>query len=101
MLLRTDVLVCCLPHYTHTEHFIDSDLLSRPKLGAYIINISRGAVINEDDLLKSLNSGHIAGAALDVFSKEPLPITSRFWKHPNVYVTPHMSGATNPDTAVR
>ena len=58
-------------------------------------------MIHETDLLTLLDSGHIGGAALDVFHTEPLPKTSPFWAHPNVHVTPHMSGATNPDTAMQ
>ena len=101
MLPQSDVLVCCLPHTKRTQEFINSDLLSRLKQGAFIINISRGAVVNENNLLNALDSGQIAGAALDVFSLEPLPEKSPFWRHPKVYVTPHMSGATNPDSAVQ
>ena len=76
-------------------------ILSKLKKGANLINISRGAVINEADLLTLLDSGHIGGAALDVFHTEPLPENARFWSHPKVHVTPHMSGATNPDTAMQ
>lgn len=101
ILPETDVLVCCLPFTKATYEFLDLAVLSRLKKGAGVINISRGAVINESDLLTLLDSGHVGGAALDVFHTEPLPINSRFWSHPNVHVTPHMSGATNPDTAVQ
>ncbi len=101
MLPEADVLICCLPFTKATYEFLDHAILSQLKRGAALINISRGAVINEDDLLKLLDSGHIGGAALDVFHTEPLPQSSRFWTHPNVHVTPHMSGATNPDTAVQ
>ena len=58
-------------------------------------------MVKEADLLTLLNSGHISGAALDVFHTEPLPKNSTFWTHPKVHVTPHMSGATNPDTAMQ
>ena len=98
---NTDVLICCLPHTKKTFEFLDLSILSNLKKGAALINISRGAVINEADLLALLNSGHIGSAALDVFHMEPLPKTSPFWTHPNVHVTPHMSGATNPDTAMK
>ena len=97
----TDVLICCLPHTSKTFEFLNRPLLSSLKKGASLINISRGAIINESDLLTLLNNGHIGGAALDVFHMEPLPKTSPFWTHPNVHVTPHMSGATNPDTAMK
>ena len=98
---NTDVLICCLPHTKKTFEFLNLSILSNLKKGAALINISRGAVINEADLLALLDSGHIGSAALDVFHMEPLPKTSPFWTHPNVHVTPHMSGATNPDTAMQ
>ena len=101
LLAKTDVLVCCLPFTKATYEFLDHGLLSNLKHGSALINISRGAVINESDLLMLLESGHIGGAALDVFHTEPLPKSSPFWSHSKVHVTPHMSGATNPDTAMQ
>ena len=98
---ETDVLVCCLPLNQATREFLDLAVLSKLKKGGAFINVSRGPVVHEPDLLTLLNSGHICGAALDVFVTEPLPQNSPFWAHPNVFVTPHMSGATNPDTAVQ
>lgn len=91
LLETTDVLVCCLPFTKATYEFLDLTVLSGLKKGAALINISRGAVINESDLLTLLDSRHIRGAALDVFHTEPLPKTSPFWTHPNVHVTPHMA----------
>lgn len=96
-----DVLLCCLPLNKSTREFLGKDILGRLRPGAYLINISRGAVIDDPALLDLLNSGHIGGAALDVFAAEPLPKTSGFWNHPAVNITPHMSGATNPDTAAK
>ena len=61
---------------------------------AYLINISRGAVVNQQALTKALQSGGLAGAALDCFETEPLPDESPLWRLPNTYITPHMSGAT-------
>ena len=59
------------------------------KPGAYVVNIGRGSLIVEPDLLQALDSGHLAGAALDVFATEPLPGDHRFWSHPKVMLTPH------------
>jgi len=101
ILPETDVLVCCLPFTKATYKSLDLAVLSKMKKGGAFINISRGAVVNEADLLTLLDSGHIGGAALDVFHAEPLPKNSPFWSHSDVHVTPHMSGATNPDTAVQ
>ena len=67
--------------------------------GAYLINIARGGHVVDDDLLAALDSGHLSGAALDVFNVEPLPEDHRYWTHPKVYVTPHVAGSTNPRTA--
>ncbi len=101
ILPQTDVLVCALPLTKATYEYLDISMLKRLKKGAAFINISRGAVVNEVDLLTLLDSGHIHGAALDVFHTEPLPKNSPFWTHPNVHVTPHMSGPTNPHTAMQ
>jgi phosphoglycerate dehydrogenase-like enzyme len=57
-----------------------------------LINLARGGVVNEDDLLVALDSGQIAGAALDVFAQEPLPPTHPLWSQHNVTITPHMGG---------
>ncbi len=61
---------------------------------AWLINVSRGAVVNEPALLDALRGGRIAGAILDVFTEEPLPADSPWWDAPNVIVTPHASGVT-------
>ena len=64
------------------------------KPSAVIVNIARGAVIVEADLVRALSEGWIAGAALDVFEQEPLPAESPLWDMENVVVTPHISGGT-------
>jgi len=70
------------------------DELRLMKPTAYIINISRGAVIDNKALIKALKEGWIAGAALDVFEEEPLPKDSGFWRLENVIITPHISGSS-------
>ena len=62
--------------------------------GVYIINVGRGPIVQEDALIKALDSGKVAGATLDVFDVEPLPEEHPFWRMDNVIVTPHMSGPT-------
>ncbi len=62
--------------------------------GSYVVNIGRGGHLVEDDLLAALDSGHIAGAMLDVFNEEPLPANHPFWSNPRVVVTPHIAGVT-------
>lgn len=97
----TDVLVNCLPLKPQTHEFIDHKLLSMLPHGASFINVSRGGVVNEADLLDALNNGQITSAALDTVAAEPLSSEHPFWVHDNVFVTPHMSGATYTRTAAK
>lgn len=90
----TDVLVNCLPLNDETRGLLNTERLSQLPQGANVINVSRGAVIDDDALVGLLQSGHIGAAALDTFAVEPLPCDSPYWRLPNVFVTPHMSGAT-------
>ncbi len=76
-----------------TRHFLNAERLSMAKPGIRIANCARGDLIQEADLLKALESGHVAGAALDVFEKEP-PVEPRLIAHPNVVATPHIAGST-------
>ncbi|MDO5714087.1 MAG: NAD(P)-dependent oxidoreductase [Tissierellia bacterium] len=86
-----DYIVFCLPGTPETDHFFNKDFLEKIKDGVKIINISRGSVIDEKVLLEGLKSGKVAGAALDVFEKEPLPKDSELWTLDNVYLSPHLS----------
>jgi glyoxylate/hydroxypyruvate reductase A len=74
--------------------------LSELPRGAYLVNVSRGAVVDDDALLASIDSGQLAGAMLDVFRDEPLAASHAFWHHPRVTVTPHISAVTQIDDAV-
>lgn len=98
---RTEILVCMLPLTAETEDIIDQQTLARLPRGAYVINVGRGPHLVEEDLLAALDSGHIAGAALDVFRTEPLPGDHPFWIHPGITMTPHIASLTNPETAAR
>lgn len=100
-LRRTDILVCMLPLTRETTGIVNRRHLSLLPKGAYVINAARGPHLVEDDLLAALNSGHIAGAALDVFDKEPLPPDHSFWSHPRVGITPHVASLTNPETGAQ
>jgi glyoxylate/hydroxypyruvate reductase A len=90
-LARSDILVCQLPLTAETQDIIDARALAALPRGAYVINTGRGEHLVEEDLLAALDSGHIAGATLDVFREEPLPADHPFWIHPKVTVTPHNS----------
>ena len=85
------VLVCILPLTNETRELLHQDNLQKLPQGAYLINVARGAHVNEDDLLHLVQTGHIAGATLDVFQQEPLPVEHPFWREPRIQVTPHMA----------
>jgi len=87
-----DVVVSTLPGTTATRHLIDATVLGAMKSTAVLVNIGRGAVIDEAALIEVLAERRIAGAALDVFEAEPLPAESPLWSLPNVILTPHVSG---------
>jgi phosphoglycerate dehydrogenase-like enzyme len=89
---ESDFLVSTLPGTPATRHLIDAAVLGAMKPTAVLVNIGRGAVIDEAALIDVLRAGPIAGAALDVFEEEPLPAESPLWSLPNVVVTPHISG---------
>jgi glyoxylate/hydroxypyruvate reductase A len=99
MLRRTDILVCLLPLTPETRGVVDRDLLATLPRGAFVINGARGAHVVDADLLRALDSGHVAGAALDVFEPEPLPPEHPYWAHPRVFVSPHAASITIPRSA--
>lgn len=100
-LAATNILVDVLPLTRATENLLDRARLSRLPAGSHVINIGRGATIDDDDLLALLDDGHLASAVLDVFRVEPLPPKHAFWHHPKVTVTPHLSGPTPRAPAAR
>ena len=93
-LASTRILVCLLPLTPETENIMRRENLTQLIPQAYVINVARGAHLVDDDLLALIDSGHIAGATLDVFRQEPLPPGHPFWSHPKVTVTPHTSART-------
>lgn len=97
----TRVLVCALPLTDDTHGILHRANLEKLARGAYVINIARGAHLVDDDLLALLQSGHIAGATLDVFRNEPLPTDHPFWQAPRITITPHVSALTLRDESVR
>ena len=98
---KTDILINVLPLTENTTDILTKKELEYLPKGSFIINIGRGGIINEKDLLLLLDDGHIAAAALDVFAKEPLPENNSLWSHPSVYITPHIAGQSNPKSAAK
>lgn len=89
LLPEADVLVLAVPHTALTHRILDARRLALLKPAAILVNIARGDVLDETALVEALRSGHLRGAALDVFEQEPLPSESPLWDLPNVFVSPH------------
>jgi len=92
LLPLADILLLAAPLTKRTRGMIDHGVLARLPAGGLLINVARGALVVEDDLVAALQSGHLSGAGLDVTAEEPLPATSRLWDMPNVIITPHVGG---------
>ena len=99
-LAELDYLVLTLPDTAQTRDFINADTLAMMKPSATLINVGRGNIINENDLIFSLQQKQISSAVLDVFKTEPLPTESPFWEMPNVYITPHIAATSFPHDVV-
>jgi phosphoglycerate dehydrogenase-like enzyme len=91
---RSDVLVVAAPHTALTGALVSRRVMKQLPAGAVVVNVSRGELVDEVALLELLDSGRLRGAALDVFSVEPLPPGHAFWNHPRVLVSPHVAGVT-------
>ena len=97
---QCQILAAMLPQTPETINLMDKDFFAQLPEGAWIINVARGTLLVEDDLLAALDSGHLAGAVLDVFRTEPLPPDHPFWRHAKITVTPHVAGITDPRMAL-
>lgn len=91
VLKESDFVILVIPFTPETARYIGEKELRMMKKTAYFINLSRGSIVDEEALIKVLQEGVIAGAALDVFTVEPLPGDSPLWEMPNVIISPHMS----------
>lgn len=92
VLPQTDVLISLLPDLPSTRGVLNAKVFSKLPKRAVVVNVGRGAVLDEAALLKALSNGDIAGAALDVFVTEPLPSTSPLWASPRLLISPHAAG---------
>ena len=89
-----DFLILIVPLSPETENLIDARIIGAMKPGAYLVNCARGSLVDQDALLVALESGHLAGAGLDVTDPEPLPVGHPLLDHPRVIVTPHIASST-------
>jgi glyoxylate/hydroxypyruvate reductase A len=94
-----EILVCLLPLTAETQGILNADLFRHLAPGAGLINVGRGAQLNEADLLTALDSGRLTAASLDVFAAEPLPAAHPFWRHPRIFVTPHLAADVDPESS--
>jgi phosphoglycerate dehydrogenase-like enzyme len=94
VLAHADWVAVALPLTDDTRQIFDTETFAIMKPGAHFINVGRGELVDEDALILALQSGHLAGAALDVFATEPLPPDSPLWNMDNVIITPHSSSAS-------
>jgi len=101
ILSNSDYLILLLPLTEETKNIINSGSLKMVKKGAILINAGRGGLIEDNDLLKALDSGKISRCTLDVFDEEPLPKEHPFWFHDKVTVTPHISAPTRLQSSIK
>ena len=94
VLARADWVAVALPLTDNTRQIFNAETFAIMKPGACFINVGRGELVDEESLVATLQSGHLAGAALDVFATEPLPTNSPLWDMDNVIITPHSSSAS-------
>ena len=101
LLPSAEILVSLLPLTPLTKNLLCAELFERLPRGAALINVGRGACLNELDLIAALDSGQLGHATLDVFAVEPLPEGHPLWNHPKVTVTPHTAAYPPPESFIR
>jgi D-3-phosphoglycerate dehydrogenase len=95
LMAASDAVSLHCPAIPATHHIIDAAALAAMPAGGYLLNTARGGIVDEAALLAALESGHLAGAALDVFEHEPPPADHKLRRHPRVLITPHVAGVTD------
>jgi len=98
-LARSRIVVCALPLTVATRGLLAAPTFAQLPRGAYVINVSRGRVLVEADLVAAIDAGRLAGAALDVYETEPLPVNSPLWSHPRILCTPHIAAEPRAEVA--
>jgi len=91
LMAQSDFIVLALPLTPETEDLFDAEMLAHAKPGAWLINVARGALVDEREIVRAIREGRLGGAVLDAFREEPLPADSELYDTPNVIVTPHTS----------
>jgi glyoxylate/hydroxypyruvate reductase A len=101
LLGSAEIVVNLLPLTPDTRELLDARFLAALPRGASIVNLARGAHVNDAALQQALDGGHLAHAVLDVFHAEPLPADHAWWRHPRVIVLPHAAAQTDPRSAAQ
>ncbi len=96
-----NIMVCLLPLTPQTRGFLNASLFDQLPKGAYLINVARGGHVNENDLIDAINQGKLAGAALDVFSQEPLPGDHPIRSCERILITPHVASVSSPSSVAQ
>jgi len=99
ILPEADYVVLAVPHTSETEGLIGAREIASMKRGAVVINLARGAVVDESAMIAALQGGRLGGAALDVFAKEPPEPTNPLWDLPNVLISPHSASTVDSENA--
>ena len=100
-LLRSNLIhICLLPLTKSTKILFSQDVFNQMPKGSYFVNAGRGEQVEEMALLQAVRSGHLSGAALDVFSEEPLPVSHPFWNEHQISIWPHVAAQTDPATTI-
>lgn len=98
---QINLLICLLPGTPATEGILHYGLFQHMPQGSFLVNVARGAHLDEGGLLQAMEEGYIREAWLDVFREEPLPEKHPFWKHPGIVITPHIASITNQENAAK